>query len=334
MTPTPHDALVKSTFSQPEHMAGELRAVLPAALAARIDLASLRLESGSFVDEELRERWSDLLYTARIGDRAALVYVLFEHQSTSDKLMAFRLLRYMVRIWEGYLKDNPGTALPAILPVVLHHDEQKWNAGTSFEALLDLEPEDLPHVAAFVPRFSFLLDDLSAVSDEALRERAASALARLTLSALKHARVPEDVASAIERLLPLMVEVARSEGGVSALQAIFQYLVQTKPPSDRTRLLRITANIGADMQNKIRTQADAWLEEGIEKGMEKGIEKGRVEGRVERAQRTLLRLLTLKFGPVEAEVRARIVAADEDTLERWTERVLIAPQVEAIFDPA
>ncbi|MGK3968977.1 DUF4351 domain-containing protein [Sorangium sp. So ce118] len=36
MTPTPHDALFKATFSQPEHAAAALREVLSAAVAARI----------------------------------------------------------------------------------------------------------------------------------------------------------------------------------------------------------------------------------------------------------------------------------------------------------
>ncbi|WCQ96715.1 hypothetical protein NQZ70_09502 [Sorangium sp. Soce836] len=43
MAPTPHDALFKSTFSQPEHAAGALREALSAALAARIDFGSLTL---------------------------------------------------------------------------------------------------------------------------------------------------------------------------------------------------------------------------------------------------------------------------------------------------
>ncbi|WP_437756114.1 Rpn family recombination-promoting nuclease/putative transposase [Sorangium sp. So ce1389] len=44
MTPTPHDALFKATFSQPEHAAAALREVLPAAVAARIDFATLALQ--------------------------------------------------------------------------------------------------------------------------------------------------------------------------------------------------------------------------------------------------------------------------------------------------
>ncbi|WP_437913535.1 Rpn family recombination-promoting nuclease/putative transposase [Sorangium sp. So ce302] len=77
MTPTPHDALFKSTFSQPEHAAVALRQALPAALAARIDFASLVLQPGSFIDEALAASHSDLLFTARLERASLFIYVLF-----------------------------------------------------------------------------------------------------------------------------------------------------------------------------------------------------------------------------------------------------------------
>lgn len=49
----PHDALFKRTFSQVEHAAGLLRAVLPAEVVPRIDWATLEQVPGSFVDARL-----------------------------------------------------------------------------------------------------------------------------------------------------------------------------------------------------------------------------------------------------------------------------------------
>ena len=115
-----HDSLFKQTFGTPRHAAAELRALLPTAIAAAIDWATLRVEKGSFVDEALSARHSDLLYSVHIRGRAALLYLLFEHQSTSDPLMAYRLLRYIVRIWDRWLTHDPSsTSLPAVVPMVL-----------------------------------------------------------------------------------------------------------------------------------------------------------------------------------------------------------------------
>jgi predicted transposase YdaD len=66
-----HDALFKWTFSQPEHAAGELRAVLPRALVDRIDFSSLELCPGSFVDEAFQDRHTDLLFRCSSSTRAS-----------------------------------------------------------------------------------------------------------------------------------------------------------------------------------------------------------------------------------------------------------------------
>ncbi len=134
----------------------------------------------SFVDEAFSWRHTDLLFTALFADRPALVYVLFEHQSTVDPRMPFRLLRYMIRIWEAHLAPRTLDAakLPVIMPLVLHHGEGGWRAAVAFEDLLDIDAELLAEIGAYVPRFRFVLDDLAATTDEAIRragdERAGS----------------------------------------------------------------------------------------------------------------------------------------------------------------
>ncbi len=65
MAGNPHDALFKAVFGDPEHAASALRAALPAALAGAIDWMTLARVAGSFVDGELREQHTDLLFTAR-----------------------------------------------------------------------------------------------------------------------------------------------------------------------------------------------------------------------------------------------------------------------------
>src|SRR5690606_35658178 len=62
MTSSPHDALFKSAFENPQHAAAELRHILPTELTHAIDWSSLRLEPGSFIDPKLADRHSDLLF--------------------------------------------------------------------------------------------------------------------------------------------------------------------------------------------------------------------------------------------------------------------------------
>ena len=105
---TPHDGLFKSTFSQIEHARSELQSLLPAALGEHVQWSTLDLVSGEFLDPQLAHLQSDLLFTVDIGARSACLYVLFEHQSTVDRFMPLRLLRYMTRVWERFASDHPG----------------------------------------------------------------------------------------------------------------------------------------------------------------------------------------------------------------------------------
>ncbi|HMG57638.1 MAG TPA: Rpn family recombination-promoting nuclease/putative transposase, partial [Kofleriaceae bacterium] len=79
MSSSPHDALFKAVFAQPEHARGALRSVLPAAFAHALDWPTLAHCPGSFIDPALSERHTDLLFSVSWHDGGeALVYLLFE----------------------------------------------------------------------------------------------------------------------------------------------------------------------------------------------------------------------------------------------------------------
>jgi predicted transposase/invertase (TIGR01784 family) len=104
-TPTPHDATFKQFLTQPEIARDFMHIHLPAELRAICDLSTLKLESGSFVEEDLRQYFSDVLYSLKTtGGDDGYIMVLIEHQSTPDKFMAFRQLRYAVAAMQRHLE--------------------------------------------------------------------------------------------------------------------------------------------------------------------------------------------------------------------------------------
>lgn len=78
----PHDHFVKAILSQLDIAASFLTNYLPSDIVALLDTTNPKLVKGTFVDPELREHQSDLLFQveSKIGD-SAYVYVLFEHKS-------------------------------------------------------------------------------------------------------------------------------------------------------------------------------------------------------------------------------------------------------------
>jgi hypothetical protein len=69
----------------------------------------------------------------------------------------------------------------------------------------------------------------------------------------------------------------------------------------------------------------------IARGEAKGRAKGRVEGRVEGQRELLARQLIVRFGPLPADVRARIDQASGDELARWGERLLSVASLDDVF---
>ncbi|MDX2021270.1 MAG: Rpn family recombination-promoting nuclease/putative transposase, partial [Deltaproteobacteria bacterium] len=144
---SPHDSLFKKVFSNASHSAAALRTALPLAVSNHVDWQSLSLEPGSFVDEHLVSSHSDLLFSANIKQTRGLIYCLFEHQSSVDRWMPLRLLKYVLRILDRHIETTHDEFLPIVLPVVLHHSDTGWTASTTIQALFGPHAQE----AAFSP---------------------------------------------------------------------------------------------------------------------------------------------------------------------------------------
>ena len=75
------------------------------------------------------------------------------------------------------------------------------------------------------------------------------------------------------------------------------------------------------------------LEASERKGLERGRLEGERKGRLEGERKVLVRQLRRRFGDLPAAVIAQIDAADEATLERWSDELLDAPSLAALFPP-
>src|SRR5699024_5794443 len=126
----------------------------------------------SYVDADQRAYHSDAVFRVPVGGRVGYVHFLFEHQSSTDETMAFRILRYMVLIWNDHLREHPGaTRFPAVFSLVIHHSRRSWSAPVDVFDLVDLDPEVKALSAKFLPRMAFVLDDLTATEIGELRSR-------------------------------------------------------------------------------------------------------------------------------------------------------------------
>jgi predicted transposase/invertase (TIGR01784 family) len=320
MLPTPHDALFKRLFGQPEHARGMLRAIVPPGLAEALDWQTLTLRPGSFVDAALTHQHTDLLYSVTWPDGSeALVYLLFEHQSTppTEGLMALRLLGYQARIWERWRIDHPkARTLPLIIPIVMYHGVTPWLEPLAFDALLDVPPALRLTVEPHLVRFTYLLHDLSKISDDELREGAMNtALAKLVAMCFKHARTAPDFLQILSRWVNVMREVIAAPNGLEALAQVMRYILEVNERvSPEALQALLEREIGPETKDTIVTAGQQLIEQGIKQGIEQGIEQGITRGIV----RSLINIYEARFGAMPEDIRAVVEAThDEPTLLTW-----------------
>jgi hypothetical protein len=298
-------------FGVPENAASELRAVLPPDLTARLDLGQLAPVPASFIDDELRWRYSDLLFTTELDGSDAYVYLLIEHQSSSDPLMAFRMLRYVTRIWEQHLRHHPNARLlPAVIPLVVYRDRRHWGAPVQMLDLIDLDPADKKAAEPYLPRFEFLLDDLTRVDDSQLLARELTPPALMTLVILTIAPGNPNVAAELRKWEAQLRALLDGPDGIEGFTALINYteMVSEAPASE---LRDLAASLGPDAEEAYMTTADML----------------RAEGRAE----TLTDVLSAKFGSLPNSVAQRIHEAASDQLRAWTLRALAAETLDQVF---
>jgi hypothetical protein len=331
--PGPHDLFARYTFGHPERAAAELRAVLPAHVVSEVDWSSLRREPGSVVDPELRETESDLLFTARLRTgQPLLLYVLLEHQSSVDPWMALRMLRYVVRQVERWRTEHPeNTRLPLIIPLVMYHGpDGAWTAPRRVEELFDLPGEERERWRALVPRFEYLLDDLTAEREEALSARSGPPLARLAWLVLRYGRTG-DLARKLPDWVTLFAQVQADAEGAEHLVVVIRYLLWVGDVAVHTAARRVLHSV-LDEQ-RAEELMGSWAEEMIKRGLQQGLAQGLQQGLSRGRAEDVLRILSKRGVQVDEAARQRILTcSDLTTLDLWFDRSLTATTLADVLD--
>src|SRR5215468_2821404 len=207
----PHDLMVHAVLSDVTEASSFLQAYLPGDVSQELNWSTLRLVEGSFVDEALRGSEADLLYEVErvLSQDAVWLYILLEHQSTPDRWMRFRLLKYCCRIWDQSFRDQPEQReLRAIVPLVFYQGERRWTYSREFADLFAESVRDWPGV----PRFAHELIDQSGMRPEEVQGELKGRLMQLVMLAAYHPTLVwmEQAArllgslSVAERSLPLL----------------------------------------------------------------------------------------------------------------------------------
>lgn len=302
-----HDKLFKAGFSDPANTAALLQAEMAPEIACQIDWSHLQLQPGSFIDSQFRTSESDLLFSAPLAGRDCRIYLLFEHQTQRDPLLALHLLRYMVRIWESLARASTTTDSPPltiILPFVLAQNAEAWHVEPNLVSLLDLPPDLAAKLKPHLPDFLFHLIQLATLPFEAIRGTPSGILILRTMKA--------------ERLSKLLDEPVWDESLLVQLpretfELLLRYILAAD--IDKSAFVHRINSLG-DAQTKARAMTLA--QQFKQEGRQEGRQQGRQEGEVQMALRQVQR----KFPEIAAEAAPRVKALSEDKLLAFGEAIL------------
>lgn len=283
-----HDALSKNFLGNIAVARDFLKAHLPEEIQMRCNFKTLRIETTSFVEPDLRQHFSDILYSVKIDGERGLIYTLIESQSTPLILMPLRFLRYVASALKKYAENHKGKKLPVIIPMLLYTGRQ-----SPYPYSLDLFDCFNDPVLARKTLLHPRLVDLSVIPDQTLKTHGFAAFLELTQKHIKDRDIlnlARDITDLL-RTHPIPREL---------YQHMLQYLLSSGESLDYEAFFKvIIERTAAEYREDTMTIAEQLRREGYKKGIyvgiEQGIEQGMQKGEREKAMQIAYNMLINQF---------------------------------------
>ncbi len=250
--PNPHDACFRALLSDPAIARDFFDIHLPAHLKPLCDLSTLRLESGSFVQEDLRQQYSDVLYSLKIAGQTGYLHILIEHVSQAKHLTPFQVLSYQVEAMRQYIKQGHDK-LPVVIPLLFYRGET-----SPYPETVDIfECFDQPTLARKVFLSPIHLIDLSIIPDEELKTHRSVALLELFQ---KHIR-QRDLMEMAHWLVDQMLINCLPEG---QLRSMLKYLAEAGECANPQAFIQYLENHSHEYRGKMATLAQHFEQRGMQ----------------------------------------------------------------------
>lgn len=274
-----HDSLFKSFFSDITIARDFFEIHLPSALRRRCNFNTLALCSGSFIDSNLRSHCSDMLYSVRTRKGTGYIYCLVEHQSSPQKLMAYRLMRYSLAAMQQHLEQGH-QKLPVVVPLLFYQGGGAKGgypySNDWFDCFSDAE------LARDIYTHAFPVIDLSVIPDEEIMTHRRVALLELVQ---KHIRL-RDMGLLLNDIGRLINQWQPSR---ALRKSLITYIAQVGKTDDIEHFVQ-TLSQHAPLyleEEEMMTIAQHFELRGLQKGLLEGKQEGQLQGKLDVARQSL-----------------------------------------------
>jgi predicted transposase YdaD len=286
-----HDKLFRGSLDVPQVSRELLETYLPEAIRTIIDLDTIVDTQKSFIEEDLKESITDVLFKAKIkkecinpihsssrgrkkieapeeaisqegakeslelGGDEIFIYVIIEHQSTPERFMALRIHKYIINIWKDVQKNHPFTdTLPIVYPIVFYTGDRGYNYPTTLWEL-----SDYPEIAKNIFIKGFGLTNLQKIPDEIILKKKWTGLLELFMKHIKTDNMLELWRTAVQ----LFPAVLSNPNGRSYILQFFHYCLTRFSEDDMIEVTSIIKEaIGKEEEVLMKSYAQTLYEKG------------------------------------------------------------------------
>jgi predicted transposase/invertase (TIGR01784 family) len=282
-----------------------------------VDMDTLDPQKDSFVNKELTEYFSDMLFKVDINKSEGYLYFLFEHKSYPSKSISFQLLNYMIEIWKAKIENEKANELPIIIPLVIYHGKERWNINTTLGEMINGYKNLPKDVRKHIPNYEYLLYDISRYTDE---EIIGEVINRIIITILRDVNTKgvNGIIESIFKAAECLGQIKDKNTGIEYFETLIRYIFSARADltkKDINKIIYRIENTYPEGSEAIMTLAEKFREEGKEEGIIQGIEKGIEKGEAKALGKTAIKLLTKKFGTLPEELKIELSKLDSATLE-------------------
>lgn len=269
----PHDKLFRSSLQDPQVAKEFLLMHLPENIKNQLDLTSITYCQTTFVDEELKLSQTDVLFKVKIAGKDSYIYVLAEHESEVDQLIAFWLYKYMISIWHYHIQEvgeNKALPLPMIFPLVFYTGDGKYTAKRHIWELFGENSDSMREIF----KAPFHLIEVGKLPEEILTSNIFAGTMGFILRKYFRKHIVEEFVKIIDNFNQL--ETCKKHRYL--LKLIKYVFVVDEDHKHAEELLSLIRNkMSPDLEKKFMGLAERLIQQGVQQGEEKGREKGQNE---------------------------------------------------------
>ena len=268
-----------------------------------MDLDSLRLENVSYVDDNLKKHFADLVFSFMLQGAelpTARVYLLFEHKSAPEPLVGMQILRYMALQWKELYDQNMIVGkLPPILPIVIYQGQDNWQPRGSFHDLVEM-PSD--SYKAYIPDFAFAFFSVRGLDAQKVQENVILRFYVEMINSLESQQIKE----MLPRLVQGFVQALGSHTATEYIEIFLKYLTKSTEELEEADYQNALSYLPEGGERIMNTLAEQWRDQGKNEGLTEGIILGEQRGELKKSRDLLLRSVNARFGSINRDIVERI----------------------------